>query len=310
MLTVIKAGLASSLQGQERLGYAQFGIGRSGALDLPAMQTANILVGNDKGRAVIEITQGNACFRFERECWFALTGADCQSTLAGRSVATGWRYLARAGDLLQLSSPRRGMRSYLAVSGGFKLPEVMGSQSTDLIAGFGGFNGRFLRNADQIPLAECSGHFNHSLGVRQILWGNRVRVIPGPEFKMLSEDSQHMFWRTGWTLSPQNNRMGQRLQGRVLKFRHHEERLSHGVLPGTIQLPPNGQPVILLADAQTTGGYARIGQVIASDLYHLAQLRPQEPLHFIYCTLEQARDAAKAQQQVLNMIEWGVARHQ
>ncbi len=102
--------------------------------------------------------------------------------------------------------------------------------------------------------------------------------------------------------------MRHRLQGRVLKFTQQNELLSHGVLPGTIQVPPSGQPVILLADAQTTGGYARIGQVIECDLYHLAQLRPREPLHFVYCTLAQARAATQAQQQVLNMIEWGMTR--
>ncbi|WP_241645478.1 biotin-dependent carboxyltransferase family protein [Rosenbergiella metrosideri] len=308
MLTVVKAGLASSLQDGGRLGFAQYGVGRGGALDRPAMQTANMLVGNDKNQAVIEITQGNAIFRFEQSCWFALTGADCQSLLAGKSIATGWRYFAQAGQTLQLQSPLRGMRSYLAVSGGFDIPPVMGSQSTDLMARFGGFNGCFLQNGDSLPLGPASRQFERSVGVRQLLWGNRVRVIPGPEFTQLTAESQQALWRTGWTLTPQSNRMGHRLQGRVLKFSYREELLSHGVLPGTLQLPPSGQPVILLADAQTTGGYARIGQVIECDLYHLAQLRPREPLHFIYCTLAQAREATLAQQQVLDMIEWGVTR--
>ncbi|WP_241649358.1 biotin-dependent carboxyltransferase family protein [Rosenbergiella collisarenosi] len=308
MLTVVKAGLASSLQDGGRSGVAQYGVGRGGALDSPAMQTANMLVGNDKNQAIIEITQGNATFRFEQACWFALTGAGCRSTLAGQSIATGWRYHAQAGQTLQLQSPLRGMRSYLAIGGGFELPEVMGSKSTDLTAGFGGFHGRFLQNGDTLPLGHPPRHFERSVGVRQILWGNRVRVIPGPEFSQFTADSQHAFWRTGWTLTTQSNRMGHRLQGRVLKFTQQNELLSHGVLPGTIQVPPSGQPVILLADAQTTGGYARIGQVIECDLYHLAQLRPREPLHFVYCTLAQARAATEAQQQVLNMIEWGMTR--
>jgi len=308
MLTVIKAGFATSLQDGGRLGLAQYGVGRGGALDRPAMQTANMLVGNDKNRVVIEITQGNAQFRFEQSCWFSLTGADCQSLLTEKPVATGWRYFAKAGQILQLRSPLRGMRSYLAVSGGFEVPTVMGSQSTDLTAKFGGFDGRFLQNGDRLPLGPASRQFERSVGVRQILWGNRVRVIPGPEFKQFTTESQQAFWRTGWTLTSQSNRMGHRLEGRVLKFAHREELLSHGVLPGTIQVPPSGQPVVLLADAQTTGGYARIGQVIECDLYHLAQLRPREPLHFIYCTLAQAREATLAQQQVLNMIEWGLTR--
>lgn len=306
MLTLLKAGFATSVQDQGRFGLAQFGVSRSGALDQPAMVTANLLVGNDPHAAVLEITQGNCLIRFEADCWFALTGAGCNSMLDQRSIATGWRHFARAGQQLRLHSPLRGMRSYLAVCGGFELPTVMGSLSTDLKAQFGGYQGRFLKDGDQLALNPTRQRFTQSVGVRQLLWGNRVRVIPGPEYSEFTRESQLAFWRTGWTLTAQSDRMGYRLQGRLLKRQQPRDMLSHGVLPGTIQVPPNGQPVVLLADAQTTGGYSRIGQVIESDLYHLAQLRPREPLHFSYCTLDEARRAQAAQQQVLEMIRWGL----
>ncbi len=308
MLTLLKAGFASSIQDYGRYGFGQLGISRAGALDLPAMQTANLLVGNTCREACLEITQGNLIARFDRDCWFALTGADCQALLGEQRVVTGWRYFARAGQCLTLTSPLRGMRSYLAIGGGFDLPSIMGSTSTDLKAQFGGFEGRYLRDGDQLPLRFTEHRFERSVGVRQILWGNRVRVLPGPEYHEFTRESQLTLWRTGWTLTSQSDRMGYRLQGRILKRQKPREMLSHGVLPGTIQVPPNGQPVVLLADAQATGGYARIGQVIESDLYHLAQLRPREPLHFMFCTVEQAREAKKAQQQVLEMIRWGLSR--
>jgi len=157
------------------------------------------------------------------------------------------------------------------------------------------------------PLNLPTREFSHSAGVRQLLWGNRVRVIPGPEYHEFSRESGQAFWRTGWTLSAQSNRMGYRLQGRQLHRPGGRELLSHAVLPGTIQVTNGGQPVVLMADAQTTGGYPRIGAVISADLYHLAQIRPGEPIHFVHCTPEDAGLATQHQQHVLEMIKWGLS---
>lgn len=308
MLSIIKAGLASSIQDVGRLGWAQQGISRCGALDQPGMQMANLLVGNPVDTGVIEITQGNVLFRFDSDCWFALTGASCNAMLNELAIVTGWRHRAMAGQYLRLASPSRGVRSYLAIAGGFDLATKMGSLSTDLKAGFGGYQGRLLLDGDRLPLPANRRTFIDSVGIRQILWANRVRVLPGPEYHEFSHEAQAALWRTGWRLTAQNNRLGYRLQGRQLQRRQQRDILSHAVLPGTIQVPASGQPLVLLADAQTTGGYPRIGQVIDCDLYHLAQLRLGEPLHFIYCTFKEATQAARAQQQVLDMIQWGLER--
>ncbi|HCW47364.1 MAG TPA: hypothetical protein DGH25_08300, partial [Erwiniaceae bacterium] len=147
------------------------------------------------------------------------------------------------------------MRSYLAINGGFAVESLLGSCSTDLNAAFGGWQGRRLQDGDVLPLAAPTRDFSKKAGVRQLLWGNRLRALPGPEYHEFSRESQEAFWRVSWRLDPQSNRMGYRLQGRPLARDSRRELLSHGLLPGVIQVPHNGQPIVLMADAQTTGGY-------------------------------------------------------
>ncbi len=306
MLTIIRAGISTSIQDAGRNGWRQYGISCCGALDNPAMQTANLLVGNSPDEAVLEITLGQFTAEFGRDGWLALTGAGCQAKLDGVPLWTGWRTAVKKGQRLTLSMPQRGMRSYLAVNGGFSLSPQLGSKSTDLKAGFGGLGGRKLQDGDRLLLGEATRDFRRSAGVRQLLWGNRVRALPGPEYHEFSADSREALWRTAWQLNPQSNRMGYRLQGRRLQRESDREILSHGLVPGVVQVPAGGQPIVLLADAQTTGGYPRIACVIEADLYHLAQLRLGEPIHFVHCTLEEARQAKREQQRVLDLIAWGL----
>lgn len=306
MLKILRAGLATSLQDLGRSGWRQYGISVSGVLDAPSMQTANLLVGNAPESAVLEIVLGQFKAHFARDGWIALTGAACNAELDGKAVWTGWRLPVRKGQTLTLSMPVRGMRSYLAIHGGFDVPPMLGSLSTDLKAGFGGWQGRKLEDGDELPLGKPTRTFAKAAGVRQLLWGNRIRALPGPEYSEFSRESQEAFWRTGWKLSPQSNRMGYRLQGRVLTRSTDRELLSHGLVPGVVQVPPNGQPIVLMADAQTTGGYPRIACVIEADLYHLAQIRLGDPIHFIHCTLEEAMQAKLQQQRALDHMVWGL----
>lgn len=307
MLKIIRAGMNSSIHDSGRTGWRQYGISYGGVMDHPAMQTANMLVGNAPNSAVLEITLGQFCAEFQRDGWFALTGAGCQAQLDGKPVWTGWRTAVKSGQRLTLSLPLHGMRSYLAIDGGYLIEELMGSCSTDLKAGFGGFAGRSLQDGDRLPLGKPQRHFRQAAGVRQLLWGNRVRALPGPEYHEFSHESQEAFWRTAWQLNPQSNRMGYRLQGRTLQREASRDMLSHGLLPGVVQVPPGGQPIVLMADAQTTGGYPRIACVIEADLYHLAQLRLGEPVHFVHCTLEEALRAKREQQRSLEQMAWGLA---
>ncbi|AUQ24714.1 5-oxoprolinase subunit PxpC [Dickeya zeae] len=309
MLKIIRAGLQTTVQDLGRPGWRQLGISQCGALDSPALKLANLLVGNETTAAALEITLGQLVVTFTAPCWIALTGADCHALLDGKTLWTGWCFPVQKGQTLRLRSPRNGMRSYLAVSGGIAVPEILGSRSTDLKAGIGGLEGRLLAEGDVLPLGKPARLPERSVGVKQLLFGNRVRVLPGPEYQEFSEAARDNFWRTGWHLSPQSNRMGYRLLGPELVREKQREMLSHGLLPGVIQVPHNGKPIVLMADAQTTGGYPRIGCVIDADLYNMAQLRLGEPVHFIRCSLDEAQRAWQEQSRYLEQIAWRLHGH-
>ncbi|MFZ1872826.1 MAG: 5-oxoprolinase subunit PxpC [Chania sp.] len=307
MLKILRAGIYTTVQDLGRNGFRRLGISQGGALDVPALKIANLLVGNSVEVAGLEITLGQFSAEFIQSGWIALTGAGCDAQLDGNPLWTGWRYPVKKGQKLTLKTPKRGMRSYLAVSGGIAVPEMLGSRSTDLKAGFGGFSGRQLKDGDVLPLGKSQKLPVNSLGVKQLLFNNRIRALPGPEYEEFSKQAQDAFWRTAWQLSPQSNRMGYRLHGSTALARTTDrEMLSHGLLPGVVQVPHNGQPIVLMADAQTTGGYPRIACVIEADLYHLAQIRLGEAIHFIPCTLADAQRAKAEQDHFIQQIAWGL----
>jgi len=306
MLNIIRAGIFTTVQDLGRSGYRQLGVSQTGALDAPALRIGNLLVGNDENAAGLEITLGQFSTEFNRAGWIALTGAGCHAELDGQSLWTGWRYAVKPGQILTMKTPMRGMRSYLAVSGGIDVPEVLGSRSTDLKTGFGGLDGRPLRDGDHLPVGNVWQEPKQSNGIKQLLFGNRVRALPGPEYQEFSAEARDAFWRTSWQLSPQSNRMGYRLHGHALKRETDREMLSHGLLPGVVQVPHGGQPIVLMADAQTTGGYPRIACVIEADLYNLAQIRLGEPVHFVKCSLDDAQTALREQQRFIDQVKWGL----
>ncbi|KFC03292.1 allophanate hydrolase 2 subunit 2 [Trabulsiella guamensis ATCC 49490] len=304
MLKIIRAGLYASIQDTGRYGLRQSGVSHCGALDKPALITANLLVGNAANAAAIEITLGQMTVEFERDVWFALTGAGCEAQLDGKPVWSGWRQQAHAGQRLVLKRPLHGIRSYLAVSGGFDVPEVMGSRSTDLKVGIGGLDGRRLEDGDRLAIGPSTRTFSQPTGVKQLLTSNRIRALPGPEYHEFDTASQEAFWRSPWQLSPQSNRMGYRLKGQPLVRTTQRELLSHGLLPGVVQVPHNGQPIVLMSDAQTTGGYPRIACIIDADMYQLAQIPLGQPVHFVPCSLEEALKARSDQQRYLEQLAW------
>ena len=175
------------------------------------------------------------------------------------------------------------------------------SRSTDLKAGFGGLHGRALRDGDRLPITPQAARLR-SVGLRPPAWTPEVRVLPGPEHDEFSPEAQHAFLHAGWRVTPQSNRMGYRLDGPALQRVGTDDLPSHAVLPGVVQVPPSGQPIVLLADAQTTGGYPKIGVVIRADLWKLAQLRLGATLRFVRCTSEEAVGALRSQQQLLDRL--------
>jgi biotin-dependent carboxylase-like uncharacterized protein len=285
-----------------RSAWRDRGISRCGALDELALGWGNLLVGNAPDTAGLEFTLGPASLRFDADCSIAVTGTDADASLDGQPLRPWWRRRVRAGQTLKLAAPRERMRSYVAISGGIALPRELGSCSTDLKAGFGGLDGRALRDGDRLPLDPPATLPARAVGMRPPDWDATLRVLPGPEHEEFAPASRETFWRNGWQVTPQSNRMGYRLAGPVLVREHGAELASHGVLPGVIQVPPSGQPIVLLADAQTTGGYPKIGVVIRADLWKLAQLRLGAMLRFVPCTLDDAHAALRAQRQRLDQL--------
>lgn len=332
MIEVIRAGVLTTIQDLGRTGHRRSGVCTGGALDTLALEVANRLVGNPPGAAGLELTLGPVVLRFTRAARVAITGADFHATLDDTPVYA-WRSLpVEAGQTLTLRAPTIGMRAYIAIAGGIDVMPMLGSRSTDLSARFGGLGGRALKDGDRLPVgpvqaAARGGAFAPgapAFGVKPPSWCGlvhvepaahhragpmalAVRVIPGPEYASFSKAAHAAFWKEDWSITPNSNRMGYRLAGPVLEREKSSDLLSHAVLPGTIQVPPSGQPIILMGDAQTTGGYPKIGSVISADLWLLAQARLNQRVRFVQSSLEDARAALREVTKYLRHIELAIA---
>jgi len=309
MIEVLRAGPLATVQDLGRPGWRDRGLSLCGAMDDFALQAGNLLVGNPGDAAALEFTLDAATLRFHADACIAITGSDAEATIDGRPLRPWWRDTVRAGQTLQLGAPRERMRSYVAVRGGIAVPAVLGSRSTDLKAGFGGLAGRALRKGDRLPLLDAQlppGAGTRRVGMRAPDWNATLRVLPGPEHGDFSAAALAAFEATDWAVTPQSNRMGYRLSGPALARERGGELASHGVLPGVVQVPPSGQPIVLLADAQTTGGYPRIAVVIRADLWKLGQLRLGGRLRFLPCTPDEAVAAWRAQRLLLDQMRSGL----
>ncbi|MBS0193408.1 MAG: biotin-dependent carboxyltransferase family protein [Proteobacteria bacterium] len=303
-IDVLVPGLLTTVQDGGRHHAHGIGVGVAGAADAYSMNVANLLVGNPPTAAVLEINLSGPRLLFRRATTLAICGAHIDAQADGIALP-GWRpiYLPARSTVL-LGACRAGARVYLAVDGGIAVPEILGSRSTDLRGGFGGFHGRALRAGDRLPLGashtrrraldapiiapwwidhEPDLDFAESIAVR-VLQGSDATA---PSDALLTQE---------FIVDAASNRQGLRLHGASpLRAANARERVSEPVVPGTVQLPPDGQPIVLLADAQTVGGYPRIGHVIAADLPRLAQRRPGQGLRFIPVDARQAA-LANAQQ--------------
>lgn len=326
MIVVVKPGMLASVQDLGRHGHRERGICPGGALDALGLTLANRLVGNADGAAGLELTLGACEFRFETDTRIALAGDDFGARLDGLPLWPGWSVPVAAGQRLvlggaNLAPGKKGVRSWLAVAGGIDVAPVLGSRSTDLKAGFGGHQGRALKKGDRLPLGpsllDAAQRARRAFGLRGPAWaldghanlGGAIalRVMPGPECEHFTAASITTLWREPWRLTPQSNRMGSRLEGPALARRRPVEMLSSGVVPGTVQVPPSGQPIILMGDAQTTGGYPRIGVVIRADLWKLAQAPLGGMLRLVRTDAAEATQAWAAQQRYLAQVAQGLA---
>lgn len=280
MIEILSVTGPASIQDLGRFDQYCFGVGTSGAMDDVALRAGNIPLSNDENAAAVETPMIPFRLRFDRNTAFALTGAAVEAEIAGHAIPPWWRSNARAGDILDIKAMFHGARIYLTVSDGIDVPIVLGSRSTQFRGEFGGLHGRPLQVGDILPCAASAAAIGE-LGVEPaglaLARPNAaadetiVRVIVAGEYDAFDATAQDLFWSSSWTITPQSNRYGYRLQGPAVKPKAPVEKRSHGIVPGVIQIPPNGQPIIQMRDAQTSGGYPKIATVIGADLWRVGQ---------------------------------------
>ncbi len=309
-ITVLNSGMLSSIQDLGRHGFQKHGVIVSGAMDSYSLRIGNLIVGNKEEEAGLEITLLGPTLLFENDMLIAITGGDLSPVIEGRSVPLWRPVLVKKGSVLNFGKIKSGCRAYLCVAGGFTIPEMLNSKSTYLRARMGGYKGRALKTGDRIEINSIS-HLSEKLIIKLqnnkaldaftttnwfvdfhkfITFSNeyRIRILAGNHFSMCSTNSQMNFYTGKYTVTPQSDRMGYRINGPEVKLNEKCELLSEAVTFGTIQLPPDGNPIILVADRQTTGGYPKIAQVVSADLSLIAQIKPGEIISFQESTLQEA----------------------
>lgn len=306
MIEIVQTGPLNTVQDLGRPGYRAIGVSASGAMDPLAVRTGNVLLGNEQGAAAIEVQTFPFKIRFSAITDFAVTGADGALLLNERDVMAWSIHRAAAGDVLEIRQPRRLGRVYITFSGGVDVPVVMGSRSTTLRGGFGGYDGRPLAAGDVLAIIPVDGNLpQRAIAVVEPAVALRdffpaatddvlpIRAIPAGEHALFVSDADR-FWSQLWRISSQSDRTGYRLSGEPIKPEAPVEMRSHGVVPGVVQVPPGGEPIIQMSDANTAGGYPKIAGVIESDLWRLGQARIGTRIRFVRSTHAEARATEQA----------------
>jgi antagonist of KipI len=295
-LTVRHAGFITLVQDLGRSGFRRFGVSVGGALDPHAMRIANLLVENEEGAAGLEITLGGFRGHFDDRRLIAWCGGGFEVKIGSVSLPAGHAGAIEPGEELVVNPPKMGCRAWLAISGGIDVRKVLDSRSTDVRAEFGGLDGRVLRHGDVIPLGSSNTGAEDVLRLLRkekvsgwsapVNWTSTaqsaptLRCVRGSHVHLFDASAPELFTHQAYTVSQDSNRMGVRLEGPLLLRRDSSELISEAVTPGTVQVPPNAQPILLLGDCQTIGGYAKLSHVITVDLAVAAQLRPSDEVRF------------------------------
>lgn len=302
-VTVIRPGLLTTIQDLGRWGHQARGVSVSGPMDPVAHRVANALVGNSADAATLEATILGPELHIDADVVIAVAGGDLGATLDGSPLAPGAVTRATAGGVLRFGERRRGARAYVAFGGGLDVPAVLGSRATHQLSALGGFGGRALRAGDRIPVGDQAVAPRSFLPVSEgsahtARGGARVRVLPGPQDDYFEPAAFEWLQRLRFTISPQSDRMGYRLTGATVP-RASREMISDATFVGGLQIPPSGEPILLMADRQTTGGYPQIATVITADLPAVGQLAPGDWIEFEVCTRPTAVAALAAQERAV-----------
>ncbi|MFL6583997.1 MAG: biotin-dependent carboxyltransferase family protein [Chthoniobacterales bacterium] len=319
---ITRAGFLATVQDLGRIGLRDQGVAVSGALDPFALRVANALVGNDQHAAGLELTVGHLALNVEDERIVAWCGGDFDVRIDDAPLPPGHAALLSATQQLTATAPQPSSRAWIAISGGIDVPPVLGSRSTDLRAAFGGHSGRALRDGDVLPLGELSSLAHaiwHNLAAARVsAWAAQphwtqaatrppfLAIVRGPDWNDFPTRAHDALVHEPFTVSPDSNRMGARLRGPRLEATDRRERVSEAVTPGTLQVPPDGHPILLLNDCQTIGGYPKIAHVISVDLCVAALLRAGDIVRFHEVALAQAQASLRVREEEFAMFRVGI----
>ncbi len=314
-IKIIKQGVADSIQDAGRFGYQHLGINPNGVMDIVAAQTANMLVGNNLNDAVIELHFPASVFLFEQQTIIALSGADFSAMINDIFIPINTPIVVNKNCVLQFTKIKESARCYLAIKSGLHIPEWLNSYSTNTKANVGGHLGRCLQKND---ILNFNVHFNYSLllknndciilnwkaDVNNLYQNNRIiHITKGNEYDWLNESSKKIFASSSFIITTRSDRMGYRMKGESLQTENNQQLISTGITKGTIQLLPDGQLIILMADHQTTGGYPRVAHVISADISSLAQYSFNTAVQFKFIEQQEAEDIFFKQYQYLQQLQ-------
>lgn len=294
---VLRPGLLTTVQDLGRVGYQEYGVSVSGAMDRPALLVANRLIGNPDGAAGLECTIQGPELRFEEDTTIAVTGADLSAALDGTPLPLWEGVSVRAGSVLAFGRRRSGARAYVAIAGGLDVPAVLGSRATHLRTRMGGLAGEPLKRGQRLRLGSRPAVSGRTVRAPAFVLGlyreaPTLRLVRGPQFHRLSPQAAVALTAMRFRIAPESDRMGYRLAGARIKLGAAPPMVSEASPQGSLQVPPDGRPILLMADHQTTGGYPIVGIVCSLDLSLAAQLMPGDSVDFSFVSAEAARAAA------------------
>jgi len=292
-IRVIKPGMLTTVQDLGRPGFGVMGLSPSGAADPVSLRIGNRLVGNPENAAALEMTLVGGHFQFSAKTIVAVTGADFSASVGGKHLQQYQSVPVKAGEVLEFGSSVGRARAYLCVQGGINVPEFLGSRSTHLLSGHGGYDGRTLRKGDVLKIGKCAPDFRSrrlaGQGHTNLVPRTVFRVTQGPQWDMFSDSAKRLFFEQTYRVTEAADRTGIRLEGIPLELTHDRDMLTEGVALGAVQIPRDGKPIVLFVEQQTTGGYPKIANIIGADLYRVGQLQTHHEVHFELVSLEAAR---------------------
>ncbi|MCY7420222.1 MAG: biotin-dependent carboxyltransferase family protein [Chitinophagaceae bacterium] len=313
-IRIIKSGISDAFFDEGRFGYQHIGINPTGAMDNIAVKIVNALTLNHSNEAALEMHFPAATISFKKDALIALSGADFTATINHSIVPVNKPILVKQNAILQFKKPLRGARVYLGVQGGFKLSAWLESYSTNTMVNAGGYFGRRLKTGDEIHFKGDHSYpdlsttnavqiFPFQANINELYQQGSIRIVAGRHFKLLTTEAQQQLLQQAFTITGESNRMGYKLQSQPLALQQEQNIISSAVTKGTIQLLPNGQLIVLMADHQTTGGYPIIVHVITADVCTLAQYNQKDSIHFKLVSNKEAEEAFLSQHRHLLQLQ-------